>query len=183
MQTSAYAVSTWEYYASGSSIGKLSAEIDPLGKRTDYTYNSVGRLIKVKNPPDITNGTRAETNFTYDTAGNAKTITNAQGHVTEHFYDLMGRKIRTQFADGTSEKFIYGTTGDSAGLIVKSVDRMGVVTNNTYDAADRLISRVRAAAIMDVNGSESATAAGVTSTETFAYVNGSDLRIFYDSTT
>lgn len=176
VQTSLFAQPSNTYYTTGVATGKLESSTNENGKTTNYEYNANGRLSKIKEPADVGSGPRAETTFTYDTAGRLKTTTNPEGHVTERFYDSSGRLIKTTYADGTSERMVYGTTGNGRGLPVKQIDRMGSVTNLTYDGADRLVTRVSAAAIADANGNETASPSTAT-TETFQYLIGTSDKV------
>ena len=80
--------------------------IDPLGIETDYTYDALGRLIKVVSAA----GTPAEATvtYTYDSVGNRTSVTDADGNRTTYQYDLMNN-------------------------LVKTVDPLGGVTTSTYD--------------------------------------------------
>ncbi|MCG8649118.1 MAG: hypothetical protein MI861_04760, partial [Pirellulales bacterium] len=170
VQTSERAVYQWQYHASGNGAGMLAKEIDPLGKETDYQYDTKDRLIKIIGPADTGGGTRPEYVLTYDSDARLKTVTNPTGDVVEYFYDSRHRLISTLYDDGSTEKIVYGTTGKSAGLVVKTIDRVGVVTTYAYDDADRLTSVVSAAAKM--NGSTEVATPAIASTTTYAYIDG-----------
>jgi YD repeat-containing protein len=157
VQTNEYAVTQWEYHGSGQNgEGLVSKEIDPLGNETDYEYDAQHRLVKITEPADVAEGTRPETTFTYDSLGRLKTVTDPAGDVVEYFYDFRHRRISTLYDDGSTEKVVYGTTGTSAGLVEKTIDRRGVVTTYEYDDADRLVTKTVAAAQMD-GSTETAT--------------------------
>ncbi len=172
VQTADYAKMEWQYHASGNGTDKLSKVIDWLGNETDYAYNGDDLLSKITGPADTSGGTRPETEFTYDSLGRLDTVTDPADHVTEYFYDGRHRLISTLYDDGSTFKRVYGTTGNSTGLLVKTIDRMGVVTTYEYDDADRLTKRVTAAAQMD--GTTETATPELALTETWEYLDGTN---------
>ena len=143
--------------------------------RTDYQYNAQGRLWKILEPADTTGGTRPTTVITYDSAGRISTVTDPEGRVVTYVYDAMGHKTETQYQDGTADKVEYGTSGNGTGMVVKSIDRLNVVSTYAYDAAQRLTTKTIASATRASGGAETATPYGVSSTITYEYIHGSDL--------
>ena len=176
VQTSEYAVRKWEYVAWGQNgAGALAATIDARNNRTDYQYNSSHQLWKILEPADSSGGARPTTVFTYNSAGRIATVTDPESRVVTYVYDAMGRKIETQYQDGTADKIEYATSGNATGLVSKTIDRLNVVTSYAYDAAQRLTTKTVASAVRGSGGSETATPYGVSSTTTYEYVHGSDL--------
>ncbi|EMI23611.1 YD repeat-containing protein, partial [Rhodopirellula europaea SH398] len=172
VQTSEYALTQWQYVPTGQNgAGRVSKMINPLGHETDYTYDVAGRLSKVEGPAD-SGEPRPETTMTYDSVGRLQTITDPLGHSQEFFYDFRNRRISILYDDGTTDRTIYGASGSVAGLVVKTIDRNGVVTNYDYDAADRLVSKITGFAEM-VSGTEVATPE-LAVAETFSYLNGTN---------
>jgi RHS repeat-associated protein len=165
VQTAAYALMQWSY-----SGGRLSKATDGNGNETDYEYNLDGLLKKIVQPPDVTSGTRPEIEFTYDSFGRVKKQIDAYDEETEYFYDSRGRRISTLYADGTSEQSIFGTSGSGAGLMIKTIDRNGIVTTYAYDNAERLVSKVTAAAKIVSNTEVSTPEVAIE--ETWAYLHG-----------
>ncbi|MEM6666553.1 MAG: hypothetical protein AAF638_09135, partial [Pseudomonadota bacterium] len=159
--------------ASGSNgEGKISKYTDELGNETDYTYDSSDRLSKVTGPAENVGGARPETSYAYDTQGRRSKVTDPLGHETEFIYDSRNRLISTLFDDGTTARTTYGTSGNGVGLPAKTIDRNGVVTTYAYDAADRLTTRVVAAAQMD--GMTETATPEIASTTTYTYVDGTN---------
>ena len=107
---SAYVSST----PSTSNCGWLVASRDPLNRVTTYTYDCLGRKIKIDSP------------------GN----TSSARYILENEYDSMDRLICTRFPDGTFVSNVYNV----AGYPVKAFDRAGRMTTNTYDAAGHVLS-------------------------------------------
>ncbi len=148
VQTSEYAVTQWQYHSTGNGAGRLAKVIDPMGNETDLQYDASNRLIKTVFAASASGQPRPEMNRTYDSLGRLETITDPDGHEVQYVYDDNNRLISTIYDDGSTERVIYFTTGSQTGLIEKKIDRVGVVTTYQYDAADRLISEVSAAAMM-----------------------------------
>ncbi|QNN24371.1 LEPR-XLL domain-containing protein [Planctomycetales bacterium ZRK34] len=95
-------------------LGRRVAEIDSLGRRTDYEYDAAGRLISVTLPaidPDgsITgtiDDTRPVYQYAYDANGNQISITDPLSHVTDFAYDYLNRQQTRTLPIGVE------TTGD-----------------------------------------------------------------------
>ncbi len=167
--TAENATTAWTYDASGDPL----TETDALGRVTNYEYLG-GRISKITSPPDAPGGPRAETSFVYHADGRLDTVFNPDGTGISYDYDALGRRVKTTYSDGTSEAVDYATTGPDAGLVVKEVDRAGVVTELSYDGAGRLATRTEAAAVRDAGGNETPTPAGVALTTTYEYAPGTE---------
>ncbi|MEO1618549.1 MAG: hypothetical protein AAFV88_22035, partial [Planctomycetota bacterium] len=173
VQTAEYATVSWAYVPSGSDgAGKVSKYTDELGNETDYAYDTSDRLNKITGPAHNVGGTRPETSFAFDVRSRLSKITDPLDHETQFFYDSRNRLISTLYDDGTTEKTTYGTSGNGIGLPAKTIDRNGVVTTYAYDAADRLTTRVVAAAQMD--GTTETATPDLASTTTYTYVDGTN---------
>ena len=131
-----------------------------------------GRLTKVAGPPDVPGGPRAETAFVYHADGRLDTAFGPDGTGVSYDYDAAGRRVKTTYSDGTTEEVEYAAAGPDAGLIVKEVDRAGVVTELAYDGAGRLVTRTEAAAVRDGSGNDTPTPAGTALVTTYEYLEG-----------
>jgi len=125
-------------------------------RTTSYTYTPEGLIATIDGPrTDVTD----LTTFTYDTAGNRATMTNAAGHVTQYTdYDGAGRLLRMVDPNGLVVSFTYHPRGwllsqtvgvgaaaattlydyDAAGNLVLITLPTGGTLAFTYDAANRL---------------------------------------------
>ncbi len=127
---------------------------------TSYTYNSQGLVLTEDGPrSDVVD----VTTYTYDTAGNRLSITNALGHVTQLLdYNGRGQPTRVIDANGTETLLTYHIRGwltsitvvdpsgnatlnsvtnytyDNVGQLIEITQPNGVVLTYTYDAARRL---------------------------------------------
>lgn len=154
--TADYSETKYDYYPSTHvNKGLLKTEYNPLYSastptiyRTDYEYDSAGRVTKITQSADTSGGTRPVTTRTYDTAGNLATETDPLSRVTSYTYDTFARKIKTTYPDSSTEQTLYGAVGTTtAGKVIKTKDRMGVVTTYAYNTAGALTQTAQAAAI------------------------------------
>ena len=73
----------------------------------------------------------------YDAVGNLTKETDALGRITEHFYDKLQQRIRTEGPAVAGGRPVERWTFDAAGNVSTYVDALGRTTSYTYDAADR----------------------------------------------
>jgi RHS repeat-associated protein len=124
-------VTLMEYDASGNQ----TAVIDYLGRRTEYTYNSEGKLIKTKYADNTM------TSSVYDINGQEVATTNSLGNTTKYIYDSLGRLIETIYPDSTPNDLADNPTTrteyDKAGRVIARIDERGNRTLFTHDANGR----------------------------------------------
>jgi fibro-slime domain-containing protein/RHS repeat-associated protein len=113
----------WEY----DQLGRVTAQIDPSGLRTEYSYDEASRLVSIRDQ-------RGEQTFTYDAVGNRISETDALGRTTQFIYNAMNHLVETRFPDGSKTRIIY----DAVGNINAKTDELGRQTQFTYDAQNRL---------------------------------------------
>ncbi|MFO0769545.1 MAG: RHS repeat-associated core domain-containing protein [Nitrospiraceae bacterium] len=140
-------------YERETGTNKLTAVVDPLSRRTEFTYDSNGNVLTIKDPENNT------TTFTYESTYNRlATITDAMtlANVTTFAYNDTART--TTITDPESKQTViqYSTTGqptsitdplshvtsfayDSAGNLTSTTDALSNVTTRSYDAVSRLI--------------------------------------------
>ncbi|MDB9518154.1 hypothetical protein PN466_14480 [Roseofilum reptotaenium CS-1145] len=120
-----------------SKDGRVLADIDELGNRTQYEYNPLGQLIKVTYPE--VEGNSSSVSYEYDSAGRRIKETDALGNTVEYKYDKLGRAIEVIFEDESSNQ----TTFDSLGRRTQSIDQEGIITEYEYDKLGRLSAVVQ----------------------------------------
>lgn len=139
---------TYEY----DDAQRLTATADEAGNRIEYTLNGAGNRISEVSKGSGGTLTRSlsrvyntlgqlvtladaqsnPTDFTYDAAGNRKTVTDALGHVASNDYDPLNRLKRTLHDVGGIEaetKFEY----DANNNLTKVTDPKGLDTTYTYN--------------------------------------------------
>jgi RHS repeat-associated protein len=141
---------TYVYDAQGNVIETR----DPLAHSTTMTYDAQGRLTKITNPllqsttfayegPDLVSVTdplgRSYQMF-YNGAGLQIATVDPLGNRTQYNYDLAGRPIEVVDPAGYRVKFGYDMNGNATAI----TDQRGNVTNNAFDALNRLSSKTDA---------------------------------------
>jgi len=126
-------------------LGRETARIDALGRRTEMAYDVFGRLIETRYP-DGTVETRE-----YDVEGNLVAETDRLGRTTRHVYDALDRQVETILPDATpaddSDNPRTRTEYDAAGRVTAEIDGLslprtgsgGNRTEHEYDAAGQRI--------------------------------------------
>lgn len=110
----------------------VTAFIDAIGRRAEYTYDSAGNLLTVT---DLV-GTTAEvttTTFTYEPFFNqVASVTNALNHTTTYNYDSKGNLISVTNPLNHTTTFAY----NSAGQLVSITDPLQQTSQFIYDSGD-----------------------------------------------
>jgi len=139
-----YATYQHSYFSSGDPNQFLRAtDTDANGNVTSYTYatgsESNHEIATITTPADAGAGTITAWTMTYDSYGRLKTQTDAVGRKTCLDYDCRDRRIKTKYADDSTEIEQYGS-GTNANLLVGHKDRQGNLTQLGYDNAGRVTS-------------------------------------------
>lgn len=120
----------WEYNGSGA----VSARVDPLGRRTEYTCNSAGQPVR------MVDSAGAETHCRYDVFGNLVHVELPDGAGTAFGYDAAGRMVSRTGPDGSVESWEY----DGEGNRVAYTNALGAVTRWEYGFFDLPVARIDA---------------------------------------
>ncbi|MGW4845764.1 putative T7SS-secreted protein [Nocardia brasiliensis] len=135
-----------------SADGNLSAAVDAMGSRTEFTYHPNGALASVVEAngarttfqvnragllTQVTEPHGAVTHIRRDAAGRATHIIDPLGEVTHFDWSAAGKLLRRTDPDGHSESWSY----DGEGNIRNRTDRTGAVTRLVYGDFDLLRSR------------------------------------------
>lgn len=119
--------SQMEYEPQFNNVTKTT---DTLGRETNYSYDSRGNLISLRNALNET------TTFSYDGFGQMRSITDALGHTSNIEYDANGNAAARVDALGHRATFEY----DTLGRLTAMVDPLMRRSEIAYDALDRTIS-------------------------------------------
>ena len=143
--------------------GDVTSVTDPLGKKTDYGYNTgTGWLTSEVTPAGVAAGTTAActppatgcTTYGYDAYGNLTSTTDALGNATSASYDADGNETSTTDANGSTTTTSYnaddqpdkitkadGTTQltdyNPDGTIADTIDGLSHKTSYGYDGQGR----------------------------------------------
>jgi YD repeat-containing protein len=113
-------------------VGHTAA--DGEGQVTKFIYDGDNNLIEIQRKDDAGDFLTFET-YSYDSAGNRLSVTDAENRTTGFGYDALGRLASTTDALGNTTAFAY----DSGGNLTKTTDALLRETRHIYDPLDRLI--------------------------------------------
>lgn len=137
---------------------------------TTYTYDDADELVKVDQP--MVTGTSFIRSFTYDTAGNQVSATDARGTVTST-YDAGGRLITESLPNGVSKTHTYDAQGRELSVTATKSGFASATRSFIYDLAGNMTKATQGSKVIDLTyDSESrltqvSTDAGDTSTAAF----------------
>ncbi|WP_249070113.1 putative Ig domain-containing protein [Argonema antarcticum] len=143
-------------------FGNITRQVDALNNETTYTYDANGNQLSESTTVTTPTGKKTlVTNWTYDTEGHVKSMTDPQGNVirqeydklgnmtavveenmnnrrTEYRYNEEGQLEQTLYPDGTSARSVY----DAAGREIAIIDQKGQTTHFVYDDLGRLVETI-----------------------------------------
>jgi RHS repeat-associated protein len=141
--------------------GYTVAEIDALGRRTDYVVDDLGRRLEMRRSRTKSDGSveLLVTRYAYDASGNLVETEHPDGSVTRSEYDLTGRVTAQVDALGRRTEYEYNDRGDetevrhpdgsvesrsydASGNLVAQTDALGAVTKFVYDSMNRLVETI-----------------------------------------
>ncbi|MGC4061891.1 MAG: hypothetical protein QM749_13995 [Aquabacterium sp.] len=121
-------------------FGRALTAPDGLGNVTTYVYDSANRKVTVTTPEGIQTVTER------NRYGQVVKLTNGRSAVSTYTYDADGQLQSVVDPAGT-----VSTTYDAAGRVYETKDGRGVITRTTYDAANRVLTRIVDAAAGGLN--------------------------------
>jgi RHS repeat-associated protein len=167
---------TWTYTYDAN--GYPTSSTDPVSNKTTFVYDSLGRLTSTVAPlGNVTGGNPAAytTTYTYNSAGQALTITDPLTHQAVNQYDVAGHLIRSTDANGNVDVFSY----DLDGRLTSSTTGYGTSNATTkqtgYDGAGHVLSETDglnhtlASYSYDALGRQLTSADALTRTTTYNY--------------
>lgn len=122
--------------------GRVIARADRWGNETLYSYDALGRLTEVSYPQVLNDFeeiiTPRET-FTYDVQDRLISATDCNGWTTIYSYTFWGKPQTINYADGTSELYLYS----SDGLCTEMRQRDGIKKKYVYDGLGNMLAEER----------------------------------------
>ena len=128
------------YQTEYDTLGRVVAQIDPLGNRTETEYGRFGRVTAVIDPK----GNRRETS--YNLLGEVVLQKDEMNRDTSFDYDDLGRRIKTIFPPPTANSVAPEqiTVYNVQGLVAKEIDPLGHETLFEYDGLGRMVKKIDA---------------------------------------
>ncbi len=125
-------------YSYDFNTASLMAEVDPMGNRTTYEYDTLSRITKKTQP----NG--GQHSFVYED----KPYSNFKIQETDPLgskflseYDILGYLVKYSVEQENQWKQLEAYTYDSEGNLLKEIDANGHSIRYAYDSAGRLLSK------------------------------------------
>jgi RHS repeat-associated protein len=115
-------------------FGDLEKAVDPLGGVTKFKWNERGQLIEFTTPGGAT------TTYRYDERGRLSTINDPLGNATSYAYDALGRLTQVERPDGAKHRYEY----DPEGNLTNFWDANGAETRFRYVDYNKLGERIDA---------------------------------------
>jgi len=126
----------------------VSAVVDELGRRTEYLYDNLDRLIQVTDPDPDGAGPKTSpvSSLEYDLLGRQRFTTDPLGNVTEYLYDKRHRLTRVILPDPDGDPLTVNTPEwnyqyDDVGNLRFVTDPEGRMTERVFDERN-LIERL-----------------------------------------
>ena len=124
--------------------GLTTTITDPDGKQRDEKKDYLGRLVLIE---EIISGGTFETYYSYNAAGDLRTVTDEFGNTTHINYDTLGRKINMTDPDMGYWVYTYDDNGNlesqadaKSQTISFSYDELNRLTTKTYSTSDPTVS-------------------------------------------
>jgi YD repeat-containing protein len=138
--------------ATYDALGRRLTAVGGMSQTTNYGYDSQSNLTSIETPLTWTTGRAFDalnrlktvtdpvthtTGYTYDAHDLPLTVTDPNGHATTYIYDGFGEPISVASPDSGTTVYHF----DNDGNVSSKTDALSAVTNWTYDAMDRPLTR------------------------------------------
>ncbi len=137
--------------ATFDALGRRLTDIGGAGQTTLYAYDNIGNAVSIQDPlgrvttqafdalnrlTTITEPSTGVTARQYDPGDKLTSVTDPNTHQTSYVNDGFGDRIQEVSPDRGTTVYHY----DLGGNPTQRIDGAGTVTNNTYDALDRILA-------------------------------------------
>ena len=121
-------------------FNEVASETDPLGRVTDYTYDSRGNVLTETQVVGSGGTNNLVTTFSYNSLGLVTKKVDPAGLETDYTYDALGRLTKVTTGAGTPDQASVELTYDAAGNVLTTTNGDSQTTTNTYDVMDRRLT-------------------------------------------
>jgi RHS repeat-associated protein len=142
-----------QHYGTYDALGRSLTDVGGVsGQTTTFAYDGNGNATSITDPLShatarafdvlnrVSTSTDAASNVTttvYTSHDLLSTVTSPNGAITSYWYDGFGGLLQQYSNDTLATVYHY----DLDGNLIQKVDATGAVTNQTFDAADRILTR------------------------------------------
>ncbi len=117
---------------------KVIKQTDAMGFVAEYKYDDLQRLVGAVLPEVSAGHEKREFTITYDKNGNALSMSEPGGKLTEWTYDSRNRKLTEKISGENCQSIERSWTYDNVGNI-KTLTEAGCITTYTYDCLNNLL--------------------------------------------
>ena len=140
-----------QHSATFDALGRMLTDVGGLGQTTSYSFDPDGNILTILDPllhlttrtfdalnrlSTSTDANQGITRFSYDPHDRALTVTDPDTNVTTFVYDGFGDTIEQVSPDSGTSVYHF----DADANLTKKTDALSIITNNTYDALDRVLT-------------------------------------------
>jgi RHS repeat-associated protein len=140
-----------QHSATFDALGRMLTDVGGVGQTTTYTYDPNGNALTITDPLmnetvrlfdalnrlyKSTDANSGVTQFTYDAHDRLLTVSDPDTNVTTYVRDGFGNSIQQASPDSGTSVYHY----DADNNLTKKTDALSIVTNNTFDALDRVLT-------------------------------------------
>jgi RHS repeat-associated protein len=140
-----------QHSATFDALGRMLTDVGGVGQTTTYTYDKNGNALTITDPLmnetvrlfdalnrlyKSTDANSGVTQFTYDAHDRLLTVSDPDTNVTTYVRDGFGNSIQQASPDSGTSVYYY----DADNNLTQKKDALSIVTNNTFDALDRVLT-------------------------------------------
>jgi RHS repeat-associated protein len=140
-----------QHSATFDALGRMLTDVGGSGQTTRYTYDSNGNALTVTDPlnhlttrvfdalnrlTQSTDPNNGVAQFSYDAHDRLLTVSDPDSNATTYVRDGFGNGIQQASPDSGTSVYYY----DADNNLVRKVDALSVMTNNSFDALDRILA-------------------------------------------
>jgi RHS repeat-associated protein len=123
-----------QHSATFDALGRMLQDIGGVGQTTKYSYDSDGNALTITDPLNLT------TTRVFDALNRLSRSTDARGGVTRYSYDPHDRPLTVTDSDGNVTAFVY----DGFGNAIQQASPDSGTSVNYYDNDDNLVQKIDA---------------------------------------